>query len=106
MVNGDNKVYAEPEVLNLVTTMFTQSMGRVEEALTRVHARVDDLVQKDYITRTQCDQYRKDCSLACTKRLKELKGYPLSTVIITGVTSSIISGLFLWMVTQTAKAVE
>jgi hypothetical protein len=102
---ADEKVYGEPEVLNLVTTMFTQSMGRVEEALTRVHSRVDDLVQKDYITRTQCDQYRKDCSLACTKRLKELKGYPLSTVITVGVMSSVISGLFLWMIMEIAKIV-
>ena len=95
---ADEKQYAEPDVLKLITTMFTSSMTEVKDALTRVHERVDSLIDREYITRTQCDQYRKDCSLACTKRLKELKGYPLSTVIITGVMSSVISGLFLWMI--------
>jgi ElaB/YqjD/DUF883 family membrane-anchored ribosome-binding protein len=95
-------VYAESDVLQLVTKMFTNSMTEVKDALNRVHERIDSLVEKDYITRDQFDRYQE----IVEQKIKEMKGYPLSTVIISSTVSGLFVGLLMWMITNTHSAIQ
>jgi len=77
----------DPKVLDLLI----DGIKEVKEGLAGVHRRLDEIVNKDFVSRKECESYRKSCPRG---------GIPPWVTLLSSIASSLIAGLLMYSYTS------
>lgn len=79
------------EVMKVILDNWQESLRELRSGIIRIHERLDQIIEKDYVPRVDCEGYRKNCTKG---------GYPVWVVVLFSITSSLVVFMLTYAITR------